>query len=92
VKRLFVELYLDEDVDVLVARLLRAHGFVAVTCRDAGQLNRSDESQFDYAIEEPHEYSNIFNAKWLMNKGMTFCCKTICPTCPISRFHPACLT
>lgn len=35
---LFVELYLNEDVDVLVADLLRARGFVAVTTHDAGQL------------------------------------------------------
>ena len=36
--RLFIELYLDEDVDVLVADLLRARGFVATTTRDAGNL------------------------------------------------------
>ncbi len=27
--RLFIELYLDEDVDVLVREMLRAYGFVA---------------------------------------------------------------
>jgi hypothetical protein len=40
--RLFIELYLDEDVDVLVAELLRAYGFVAITARDAGQRQKSD--------------------------------------------------
>ena len=28
---LFVELYLDEDVDVLIADLLKAYGFSALT-------------------------------------------------------------
>lgn len=38
---LFIELYLDEDVDVLVANLLRAHGFGAITAVEAGQLGRT---------------------------------------------------
>lgn len=36
--RLFIELYLDEDVDVLVAALLRAQGFIAVTAQAAGRI------------------------------------------------------
>ena len=35
---LFIELYLDEDVNVLVAALLRARGFTALTTREVGQL------------------------------------------------------
>jgi hypothetical protein len=38
--RLFIELYLDEDVDVLIAQLLRARGFVVVTTQEAGQLRK----------------------------------------------------
>ena len=34
----FISLYLDEDVNVLVADLLRARGFDAITARDAGKL------------------------------------------------------
>ena len=37
-KHIFIEVYLDEDVDVLVADLLRARGFVAITTREAGNL------------------------------------------------------
>jgi hypothetical protein len=37
---LFIELYLDEDVDVLVADLIRARGFTIVTTRDAGNLHK----------------------------------------------------
>jgi hypothetical protein len=49
VNRLFSELYLDEDVDVLVADLLRARGFAATTTRDAGNLGSGDASQLAYA-------------------------------------------
>lgn len=49
--RLFIELYLDEDVNVLVADLLRGRGFVAMTTRDAGQLQNSDAQQLAFAVE-----------------------------------------
>ena len=48
--RFFIELYLDEDVDVLVADLLRARGFVATTTRDAGKLQASDAEQMACAV------------------------------------------
>ena len=47
---LFIELYLDEDVDVLVAELLKARGFAVVTTREAGQLGQPDVSQLAYAV------------------------------------------
>ena len=47
--RLFAEVYMDEDVSVLVCSLLTARGFKALTTRDAGQLGRSDSSQLEYA-------------------------------------------
>ena len=50
--RLFIELYLDEDVHVLVADLIRARGFQAITTRDAGQLKKSDPEQLDYAVNQ----------------------------------------
>ena len=50
--KLFIELYLDEDVSVLVAELLRARGFTVVTARDAGQLERSDAEQLAYAVSQ----------------------------------------
>lgn len=49
--RLFARLYLDEDVDVLVARLLEARGFSAVTTQAAGCTGNSDRSQLAYAVE-----------------------------------------
>ena len=50
--RLFIELYLDEDVDVLIAQLLRARGFAVVTTQDAGQLRNSDAEQLAYAVSQ----------------------------------------
>jgi hypothetical protein len=35
--RLFIELYLDEDVDVLVAGLIRARGFQTITTQEVGR-------------------------------------------------------
>ena len=50
--RLFATLYLDEDVDVLVADLLTARGFDALTTRDAGCLRHNDEAQLAFAAAE----------------------------------------
>ncbi len=50
--RLFIELYLDEDVDVLLAQLLRARGFVVVTTQEAEQLRNSDVKQLAYAVSQ----------------------------------------
>ena len=52
--RLFIEFYLDEDVDVLIAQLLRPRGFVVVTTQEAGQLRNSDAEQLAYAVRQ-HE-------------------------------------
>jgi predicted nuclease of predicted toxin-antitoxin system len=51
VSRLFIELYLDEDVSVIVGDLLRARGFSVTGAREAGKLGSSDAGQLAYAIE-----------------------------------------
>jgi hypothetical protein len=48
---LFIQLYLDEDVSVLVAQLLRPHGFEVLTTREAQNLGSSDATQLRYATE-----------------------------------------
>lgn len=48
-ERLFIALYLDEDVDILVAHLLRARGYKATTTVDAGMLGASDDEQLETA-------------------------------------------
>ncbi len=50
--RLLTKLYLDEDVSVLLADLLRAHGVDVLTARDARTLGGSDESQLEFAISQ----------------------------------------
>jgi uncharacterized protein DUF5615 len=49
VNRLFIKLYLDEDVSVLVASLLRTRGFVATTTLETGNLGCSDLNQLEHA-------------------------------------------
>ncbi len=48
--RLFLELYFDEDVSVLVADLVRARGFTATTTLEAGNLGKSDAEQLAHAV------------------------------------------
>jgi hypothetical protein len=48
--KLFISLYLDEDVDVLIAELIRHEGFEATTARDEGQLGKTDAEQLAYAV------------------------------------------
>lgn len=50
--RLFADLYLDEDVHVLVADLLRAKDFQVVTAREAGRLGQADSEQLHYAASQ----------------------------------------
>ncbi len=50
--QLFIELYLDEDVHVIIADLLQGRGFVATTARDEGQLEKMDEEQLAYAVSQ----------------------------------------
>ena len=49
---LFITIYLDEDVHVLVARLLAQRDCVAVSARDVGQLGKSDPEQLEYATRQ----------------------------------------
>jgi hypothetical protein len=44
-------LVLDEDVSVIVAAVLRARGFDALTVRDADRLGRSDAEQLAAAAD-----------------------------------------
>ena len=48
--RLFIELYLDEDVDLLVADLVSRRGHHATTTQQAGRAEADDADQLAYAI------------------------------------------
>jgi Domain of unknown function (DUF5615) len=50
--QLFIELYLDEDVNVLIANILQGQGFTALTTRDAGMLKKKDAEQLAFAASQ----------------------------------------
>lgn len=49
---LFIRLYLDEDVDVLLANLVQARGFDAATTHQSGQRGKSDSEQLAFAVTQ----------------------------------------
>ncbi|MCC5634458.1 DUF5615 family PIN-like protein [Nostoc sp. CHAB 5844] len=49
---IFIHVYLDEDVDVLVASLLCSRGFEATTAHQARQLGKTDAEQLEYAVSQ----------------------------------------
>ncbi|MEL6438993.1 MAG: DUF5615 family PIN-like protein [Cyanobacteria bacterium J06621_8] len=49
---IFIHVYLDEDVDVLVASLLCSRGFNATIAQQAKQLGKTDAEQLEYAISQ----------------------------------------
>jgi predicted nuclease of predicted toxin-antitoxin system len=52
VNKLFIDIYLDENVHVLIARIVQSHGFKAVTTQDAGRKSASDSEQLEYASKQ----------------------------------------
>ena len=49
--KLFIEIYLDENVHVLIAKILRSHGFKAVMTHEVERKGTSDSEQLKYASE-----------------------------------------
>jgi len=49
--RLFISLYLDEDVSALIATLVRSRGLSATTTLVAGQIGKTDAQQLAFAAE-----------------------------------------
>lgn len=49
---IFIHVYLDEDVDVLIANLLCSRGFNATTAHQARQLGKRDAEQLEYATSQ----------------------------------------
>jgi predicted nuclease of predicted toxin-antitoxin system len=52
VNELFVALYLDEDIDVLLADLLRSREYDVLTTQEAGQIRKSDPEQLAFAVSQ----------------------------------------
>ncbi len=49
---LFIRLYLDEDVDVLLANLVQARGFDVATTPHSDQRGKSDAEQLAFAVTQ----------------------------------------
>lgn len=50
--RLFVSLYLDEDVSAILAKAVRGRGFDLLTTQEAGKLGNDDSGQLAFAVDE----------------------------------------
>ena len=50
--KFFIEIYLDENVQILIGRIIQSHGFKAVTTQDVGRKGASDSEQLKYANEQ----------------------------------------
>ena len=50
--KLFIEIYLDENVHTLISKIIQSHGFKAVTTQDVGRKGASDSEQLKYAVEQ----------------------------------------
>ena len=48
---IFVKVYLDEDVSILIAELIRAKDFKSFTVSEAGRRGKSDAEQLKYATQ-----------------------------------------
>jgi len=51
VSRLFISLFLDEDVDVLLATLLKSQNWSARTVKDEGREGIADPQQLEFAAK-----------------------------------------
>lgn len=49
--KLFISLYLDQDVSVVLAAMLRARKFEVLTTQEANNLGASDKEQLEFAIK-----------------------------------------
>jgi len=74
---LFVALYLDADVDRKLAEQLRAKGFEAISAREVGNDELSDEEQLAYAVAQgrallthnARDFAPLFDEWWNAGKS-----------------------
>ena len=50
-RRLFVSFYFDEDISVVVAKIIRAHGFKVICASEVKECGITDEEQLKYAAK-----------------------------------------
>lgn len=74
--RLFIALYTDADVNQELAKQLRNRGFDAISARDLGKYQISDQEQLDFAASEQRailsfnidHFTTLFEEYWNANK------------------------
>ncbi len=77
--RLFISLYLDEDVSVLIARLLRSRALAVLTTTEAGQRCKTDAEQLAFATDRQmailtHNHADFEElARQYASAGQTHC-------------------
>lgn len=49
-----VSFYFDEDISIVVAKIVRAHGFKAVCASEVKECGITDEEQLKYAAKNSH--------------------------------------
>lgn len=76
-ERLFIALYLDENVDERLAPALRRYGYDVVTTREAGRKGARDEEQLEYAAAKrtallSHDVADFarLHEKWRMEEAV----------------------
>lgn len=48
---IFIKVYLDEDINVLIAEIVRSRNFESLTVTEAGRKGKSDSEQLEFATE-----------------------------------------
>jgi predicted nuclease of predicted toxin-antitoxin system len=51
---MFIKTYLDENISVLIGKIIRSHGFVVLTTQEAGNNGKSDIEQLEFAVANKH--------------------------------------
>ncbi len=51
---IYARLYLDEDIDIVIADLIRSRNFEVTTTNDVGRKGKSDPEQLDYAVSREY--------------------------------------
>ena len=51
---LFIGTFLDEDVNVLVAEIIRSRGFIVFTTSEISRKGKSDAEQIEFAVENEY--------------------------------------
>lgn len=52
--QIFIGIFLDEDVNVLIAELVRSRGFSAISTSETGRKGKTDKEQLEFASKNKY--------------------------------------